>query len=282
MAELMNARTLEKMRASCQMAAECLVMVGERIGKTDEINTWVHEFTLARNAAPAPLGYGGGNGRQPFPKSVCTSVNEVICHGIPGPRVLKDGDIVNVDVTTLYPAKGGFHGDTSVTFYIGEPSEEAKLVVETARRCLELGIAEVKHGARLGDIGAAIQEYAESRGCSVVEDYVGHGVGRVFHTDPQVPHYGTRGKGKRVRAGMVFTIEPMINLGKKHTELDETDDWTVYTVDRSLSAQFEHTIVVTRDGCEVLTARPAIVKGSEDKEWSDLGPLSCPAGFAEG
>jgi methionyl aminopeptidase len=274
--ELMTPSMLEQMRAACRMAAECLVAVGEIIVPgvtTNDINRFVHEFIVSRNAYPAPLDYKG------FPKSVCTSVNECVCHGIPSDRVLLDGDIVNVDVTTLFPAKGGFHGDTSVTFYVGEPSDEAKLVTETARRCLELGIAEVKHGARIGDIGAAIQEYAESQGCSVVEDYVGHGVGRKFHTEPQVPHYGRRGTGKRMKAGWVFTIEPMINLGGYRTEL-QADDWTVLTADRRLSAQFEHSVVVTHDGCEVLTRRDALVKGSEDKPWADLGPLSCPASVA--
>ena len=157
---------------------------------TDDINTLVHEYTLAHGAWPSPLNYHG------FPKSVCTSVNEVVCHGIPGKRVLHDGDIVNVDVTTYLPAKDGFHGDTTATFYVGTPSAEAKHVTEVARRCLELGIAEVRDGARLGDIGAAIQEYAEAQGCSVVRDYVGHGIGREFHMAPQVPHYGKRGSGQ--------------------------------------------------------------------------------------
>ncbi len=272
----MTPSMLDRMREACRMAAECLVEVGEqiRVGMTTEdVNAIVHDFIVSRNAYPAPLNYKG------FPKSVCTSVNEVVCHGIPGPQVLANGDIVNVDVTTLYPAKGGYHGDTSVTFYVGEPSDEAKWVTETARRCLELGIAEVKHGARIGDIGAAIQEYAESRGCSVVRDYVGHGVGKKFHTEPQVPHYGRRGNGKRLKAGMVFTIEPMINLGDYPTEL-QSDDWTVLTADRSLSAQFEHTVLVTREGCEVLTRRDRVVKNSEDKPWADIGPLSAPAAYA--
>ena len=280
--ELMTARMLDAMRESCQLAAECLVMTGELIRPgvtTDAINTAVHDFLTSRGAYPSPLEYGGGRGRPPFPKSVCTSINEVVCHGIPAERVLEDGDIVNVDVTGYYPADKGFHGDTSATFYVGEPSEDAKRVTETARRCLELGIAEVRHGARLGDIGAAIQEYAESRDCQVVRDYVGHGVGRQFHMPPQVPHYGTRGKGKRLKAGMVFTIEPMINLGHYETELMD-DEWTVLTADRSLSAQFEHTIAVTREGCEVLTARKSLLKNSEDRPWADLGPLSVPASAA--
>lgn len=271
--EIMSARDLEKMRAACQLAADTLVMVGEHIRPgmtTDDLNTLVHQYTLEHGARPSPLGYHG------FPKSVCTSVNEVVCHGIPGPRVLQNGDIVNVDVTSYLPQKDGFHGDTSATFYVGEPSEEAKKVVEVARQCLEIGIAQVKDGVRLGDIGAAIQEFAEGQGCSVVRDYVGHGIGREFHTAPQVPHYGQRGTLKRIKAGMVFTIEPMINLGDYRTEV-LPDRWTVLTVDRSLSAQFEHTIVVTQSGCEVLTARRAQLKHSEDKPWAQLGPLASGA-----
>lgn len=275
--EIMSPRDLEKMRAACQLAADTLVMVGEHLRPgmtTDDINKLVHEYTLAHGARPSPLNYHG------FPKSVCTSVNEVVCHGIPGSRVLLAGDIINVDVTSFLPAKDGFHGDTSATFYIGEPSEEAKRVVEVARRSLELGIAEVRDGARLGDIGAAIQEYAEGQGCSVVRDYVGHGIGRQFHTAPQVPHYGTRGAGKRVKAGMVFTIEPMINLGDYRCEVLD-DNWTVLTADRSLSAQFEHTILVTQTGAEVLTQRKAPLKLSEDKPWALLGPLSTAAALRD-
>jgi len=273
--DIMTPKDLIGMRAACELAAETLVMVGEHLKPgmtTDDINTLVHDYTLAKGARPSPLGYHG------FPKSVCTSVNDVVCHGIPGPRVLVDGDIVNVDVTSYLPAKNGFHGDTSATFYIGEPSPEAKKVVEVARRCLELGIAQVKDNARLGDIGAAIQEYAEGQGCSVVRDYVGHGIGREFHCAPQVPHYGTRGSGKRVKAGMVFTIEPMINLGDYPCE-QLKDGWTVLTKDRSLSAQFEHTIVVTRDGCDVLTARKTPLLHSEDKPWAVLGPLSTSSAY---
>jgi methionyl aminopeptidase len=271
--EIMSPKDLEKMRAACQLAADTLVMVGERLRAgmtTDDINTLVHEYTIAHGARPSPLNYHG------FPKSVCTSINEVVCHGIPSSRVLLEGDIINVDVTSYLPAKDGFHGDTSATFYVGEPTEAAKKVVEVARRSLELGIAEVKDGARLGDIGAAIQEYAEKQGCSVVQDYVGHGIGRQFHTPPQVAHFGTRGAGKRIKAGMVFTIEPMINLGDYKCEV-LADGWTVLTADRSLSAQFEHTIVVTQTGCEVLTARRAPLKHSEDKPWALLGPLSTAA-----
>lgn len=246
------------MRVVSQMAAETLVLVGEKLRPgmtTEEINTIVHEDTIRRGAYPAPLNYRG------FPKSVCTSVNEVVCHGIPGDEVLANGDIVNVDVTTFYK---GFYGDTSATFYIGTPSAEARKVTEVARKALELGIAEVKEGARLGDIGAAIQHYAEAQGCSVVRDYVGHGIGRRFHEDPQVKHFGKRGTGERLKAGMTFTIEPMINLGRYECVLDEGDRWTVRTADGALSAQFEHTILVTKTGCEVLTKRPRMLRMSED------------------
>jgi methionyl aminopeptidase len=192
---------------------------------------------------------------------VCTSVNDVVCHGIPGKEILRDGDIVNVDVTTLYK---GFYGDTSATFYIGTPSPEARHVTEVARKALELGIAEVREGARFGDIGAAIQEYAEAQGCSVVRDFVGHGIGRKFHEDPQVKHYGKRGTGERMKAGMTFTIEPMVNLGRFEVKVDTKDKWTARTIDGKLSAQFEHTLVVTKDGCEVLTSRTKPLRASEN------------------
>jgi methionyl aminopeptidase len=273
--EIMTPSMLERMREACQLAADTLVMVSHHLKPgmtTDDINTLVHDYTIQHGAWPSPLNYNG------FPKSVCTSVNEVVCHGIPGNRVLHDGDIINVDVTSYLPKKNGYHGDTSATFYVGTPSEAAKKVTEVARHSLELGIAEVKEGARIGDIGAAIQSYAEAQGCSVVRDYVGHGIGREFHTAPQVPHYGTRGSGKRIKAGMVFTIEPMINLGHFACEIMD-DEWTVLTADRSLSAQFEHTIVVTKTGCEVLTARRDVLKHSEDLPWSSVGPRSCPAAF---
>jgi len=276
--EIMTPSMLSRMREACQLAADTLVMVGKHLTPgmtTDDINTLVHDYTIAHGAWPSPLNYNG------FPKSVCTSVNEVVCHGIPGKQVLRDGDIINVDVTSYLPAKNGFHGDTSATFYVGTPSDAAKKVTEVARHALELGIAEVIEGARIGDIGAAIQAYAESQGCSVVRDYVGHGIGREFHTAPQVPHYGTRGTGKRLKAGMVFTIEPMINVGHYECEV-QADDWTVLTADRSLSAQFEHTIVVTKTGCEVLTARRELLKHSEDVSWAKLGPRSVPAAFAQG
>jgi len=256
--DIKSTKEIEQMRAACQMAADTLLLVGEklRVGmSTEEINAIVHEDTLKKGGRPAPLNYRG------FPKSVCTSINEVVCHGIPGPQILKDGDIINVDVTTIY---GGYHGDTSATFYIGTPSPAARKVVEVARKSLELGIAQVKEGARLGDIGAAIQEYVESEGCSVVRDFVGHGIGRRFHEDPQVKHYGRRGTGERLKAGMTFTIEPMVNLGRFEVAVDPDDKWTVTTADGSLSAQFEHTVVVTKSGVEVLTKRPKPLRLSEN------------------
>ena len=256
--DIKSPREIEAMRVVSIMAAETLLLVGEKIRvgmTTEDINTLVHEDTIRRGARPSPLNYRG------FPKSVCTSVNDVVCHGIPGLQVLQDGDIVNVDVTTFY---GGFHGDTSATFYIGTPSVQAKKVVEVARKALDLGIAEVKEGARLGDIGAAIQEYVEAQGCSVVRDFVGHGIGRKFHEDPQVKHYGKRGAGERIRAGMVFTIEPMVNLGRYDVIVDDKDEWTVPTADGSLSAQFEHTLVVTKTGHEVLTQRTQPLRASEN------------------
>jgi methionyl aminopeptidase len=254
--EIKSPKEIDAMRRACSLAAETLLAAADLIRpgiSTDDINRFVHEDTLRRGARPAPLNYHG------FPKSVCTSVNEVVCHGIPSSQRLKDGDIINVDVTSIYE---GFHGDTSATFYVGQPSAEARHVTETARRSLEIGIGVVRDGARLGDIGAAIQEFAEGEGCSVVRAFVGHGIGRRFHEPPQVSHVGTRGSGLRLRAGMCFTIEPMINVGGY--EVDVLDDgWTVVTRDHSLSAQFEHTLVVTKDGCEVLTARSRPLRSSE-------------------
>jgi methionyl aminopeptidase len=249
-------KEVDGIRRACVAATETLLGVGDRIRTgmtTEEINQYVHEDTIRRGGWPAPLNYHG------FPKSVCTSVNEVVCHGIPGSRVLEPGDIINVDVTTILD---GFHGDTSATFYVGTPGPDAKHVTEVSRRTLELGIAQVREGARLGDIGAAIQELAEAQGCSVVTAFVGHGIGRRFHEPPQVPHTGTRGKLDRLRAGMCFTIEPMINLGGHEVEI-QPDKWTALTADRSLSAQFEHTLVVTKNGCEVLTRRNRPLASSE-------------------
>jgi methionyl aminopeptidase len=256
--EIKSPREIELMRKVCHLAAETLLIVGDQIrpGMTTlDVDRIVHEHTLSQGARPAPLHYKG------FPKSVCTSINDVVCHGIPDATVLRNGDIVNVDVTHVFE---GFHGDTSATFYIGTPSPQARHVTEVARKALDAGIAEVREGARLGDIGAAIQEYVEAQGCSVVRDFVGHGIGRKFHDAPQVKHYGKRGTGERLRAGMTFTIEPMVNLGGWEVEVDQGDKWTVRTADGSLSAQFEHTVLVTRAGVEVLTARGRALRNSEN------------------
>lgn len=256
--EIKSPKEIVAMRAVSRLAAETLLAVGDkiRIGMTTlEIDRIVHEHTLSQGARPAPLHYKG------FPKSVCTSVNEIVCHGIPDGYVLRNGDIVNVDVTHVYD---GFHGDTSATFYVGTPTPEARHVVEVARRALDVGVEQVRDGARLGDIGGAIQEYVEEQGCSVVRDFVGHGIGRKFHDAPQVKHYGKRGTGDRLRTGMTFTIEPMVNLGGWEVKVDPDDKWTVRTADGSLSAQFEHTMLVTRDGYEVLTVRDRALRNSEN------------------
>ncbi len=210
---------------------------------TQDIDRIVHEFTIRHHAKPAPLHYKG------FPKSVCVSVNEVICHGIPGKRVLLDGDIVNVDVT---PILNGYYADANKTFFVGTPGQDAQKIVAVARQCLFEGMAMVKPGNTIGDIGWAIQQYAESQGCSVVREYVGHGVGLQFHEPPQIPHFGKRGDGLRLLPGMVFTIEPMINLGRAEMTI-LPDKWTAVTRDGSLSAQFEQTVLVTKDGYESLT-----------------------------
>jgi methionyl aminopeptidase len=210
---------------------------------TDTINTLVHEFTVKNGGIPAPLNYRG------FPKSVCVSVNEVVCHGIPGERVLNDGDIVNVDVTTIL---NGYYADANMTFFVGTPSPEARKIVKVARTSLKLGLSMVHPGNTIGDIGWAIQRYAEGQGCSVVREYTGHGVGLGFHEPPQVPHYGRKGEGIRLVPGMVFTVEPMINLGNKELFILD-DNWTAVTRDSSLSAQFEQTVLVTQNGYESLT-----------------------------
>lgn len=210
---------------------------------TDSINSFVHEFTTKNGAIPAPLNYRG------FPKSSCVSVNEVICHGIPGERVLRDGDIVNVDVTSIL---NGYYADANKTFFVGTPGPDATKIVAVARESLKVGLAMVKPGNTVGDIGWAIQRYAEGEGCSVVEEFTGHGVGLDFHEPPQVPHFGKRGEGIPLVAGMVFTVEPMVNLGKKHLRILE-DNWTAVTLDGSLSAQFEQTVLVTNNGVESLT-----------------------------
>jgi len=237
---------IEGIRQAGQLVLDTLDLVESKItpGRvTDEINFLVHEYTIKNGATPAPLNYRG------FPKSVCVSVNEVICHGIPGNRVIKDGDIVNVDVTSIL---NGYYADANKTFFAGNPGPEARKIVSIARECLRRGMSAVKPGNTLGDIGWSIQTYAEAQGCSVVREFVGHGVGLDFHEAPQVPHFGHLGTGITLIPGMVFTIEPMINLGQK--ELIVLDDnWTAITRDGSLSAQFEQTILVTEEGYESLT-----------------------------
>ena len=210
---------------------------------TDDINTVVHDFTVRHGAIPAPLNYRG------FPKSVCVSINEVICHGIPGPRALKDGDIVNVDITSILD---GYYADANQTYFIGTPSDDARKIVHVARTCLKEGLAMIQPGNSIGDIGWAIQQFAESQGCSVVREFVGHGVGFDFHEAPQVPHFGRKNTGVPLTPGMVFTVEPMINLGDHRLRILD-DKWTGVTADGSLSAQFEQTVLVTEDGYTSLT-----------------------------
>ena len=254
---LLSKREIAKMRRACHMAAELLDYLEPMVKpgvSTLALNEAAEAWTQKRGARSAPLGYGPKE--FPFPKSICTSVNEVVCHGIPNAeQILHDGDIINIDVTPFYE---GFHGDTSRTFLAGNPSPTARKLVEVTKEAMWRGIREVKPGARVGDIGAAIQAYAEGEGFSVVRDFVGHGVHRIFHTAPQIPHYGNRGKGKKLRKGMVFTIEPMINVGSHEVEM-MGDNWTALTADRKLSAQFEHTVAVTEDGVDVLTLLPAAV-----------------------
>ena len=238
------------MRIAGRLAGEVLQMIRPHVKagiSTDELDKICHDYIVnEQKAIPAPLNYHG------FPKSICTSVNHQVCHGIPSDKKLKKGDIVNIDITVI---KDGFHGDTSKMFYIGEPPIKATRVSEVALECLKLGIDQVKPGAYLGDIGFVIQQYAESHRCSVVREYCGHGIGRGFHEEPQVLHYGKAGTGVQLEAGMIFTIEPMINGGKRQVKL-LSDDWTVVTKDHSPSAQWEHTILVTETGHDILTQCP--------------------------
>jgi methionyl aminopeptidase len=238
---------VEKMRVAGQLAARVLDMVEPHVQPgitTGELDAICHRYIVDElDAVPAPLNYRG------FPKSICTSVNHQVCHGIPGERVLKAGDIVNIDITVI---KDGYHGDTSRMFSVGKTSITAQRVARISHECMCIGIEMVAPGVRLGDIGHAIQRHAERNNCSIVREYCGHGIGRVFHEDPQVLHYGTPGTREELREGMTFTIEPMVNAGKRHVKL-LPDGWTVVTKDRSLSAQWEHTILVTSDGFEVLT-----------------------------
>ncbi|MDG4554917.1 MAG: type I methionyl aminopeptidase [Candidatus Competibacter sp.] len=241
---------IAKMRVAGRLAAEVLHMIQPHVREgvtTEELDRICHEYIIdVQQAIPAPLNYRG------FPKSICTSINHVVCHGIPGPKKLKKGDVLNIDITVI---KDGYHGDTSRMFQVGAPPVAAQRVSRVAYECLCIGIEMVRPGIHLGDIGHAIQRYAEAQHCSVVREYCGHGIGREFHEEPQVLHYGNPGAGIELLSGMTFTIEPMINAGKRHVKL-LPDGWTVVTKDHSVSAQWEHTVLVTETGHEILTPHP--------------------------
>ena len=241
---------IDKMRIAGRLGGEVLKMIRPHVKpgiSTSELDRICHDYIVnEQQAIPAPLNYRG------FPKSICTSVNHVVCHGIPGDKVLKKGDAVNIDITVI---KDGFHGDTSKMFFVGKPAVAGERLAQISHECMKIGIGMVKPGIHLGDIGHAIQKHAEAHHCSIVREYCGHGIGREFHEDPQVLHYGKPGTGMQLEAGMTFTIEPMVNAGKRHTKL-LPDGWTVVTKDHSLSAQWEHTILVTETGHEVLTCLP--------------------------
>ena len=239
-----------KMRVAGKLAAETLDFITEYVNPgvtTDHLNSLCHDFITERGAIPAPLNYKG------FPKSICTSINHVVCHGIPSEKVLKNGDIINIDVTVLVD---GWHGDTSRMYYVGEVAVKPKRLIQVTYDAMMIGIEKVKPGAHIGDIGHAIQTYAEKHNYSVVRDYTGHGIGRIFHDEPTILHYGKPGTGPVLEEGMFFTVEPMINAGKYDTILSKFDDWTVTTRDKSLSAQFEPPIGVTKDGAEIFTLSP--------------------------
>ena len=244
-----SANEIAKMRVAGRLAAEVLEMIESHVRPgvtTDELDRICHDFIVnEQHAIPAPLDYRG------FPKSICTSVNHQVCHGIPGNKRLKNGDIVNIDITVI---KDGYHGDTSKMFVVGDASVLARRLIKLTQEAMRLGIAQVRPGATLGDVGHAIQTFVESNNYSVVREYCGHGIGREFHEDPQVLHYGNPGEGLELREGMCFTVEPMVNAGKRFIKL-LPDGWTVVTKDRSLSAQWEHTVLVTADGHEILTLR---------------------------
>ncbi len=245
-----TADEIEKMRIAGKLAADVLEMIQPHVVPgitTNELNTICHDYIVThQQAIPAPLNYKG------FPKSICTSVNHTICHGIPNDKALKNGDIINIDITVI---KDGYHGDTSKMFEVGKVPNFASRLIDVTQQALYLGIQQVKPGTRLGDIGHVIQEHAHAARYSVVREFCGHGIGINFHEEPQVLHYGQPGTGLKLKSGMIFTIEPMLNLGKRHIKM-LSDGWTVHTKDRSLSAQWEHTILVTENGYDVLTARP--------------------------
>ena len=245
-----TSQEIEKMRIAGHLAGQVLKMIRPHVQPgitTGELDRICHDYIVNDlDSIPAPLNYRG------FPKSICTSVNHVVCHGIPGNKTLKNGDAINIDITVI---KDGFHGDTSKMFFVGEAAIASKRLARISQECMIIGIELVKPGARLGDIGHVIQQHAEAQHCSIVREYCGHGIGREFHEDPQVLHYGKPGTGMVLEAGMTFTIEPMVNAGKRYTKL-LPDGWTVVTKDHSLSAQWEHTILVTETGHEVLTCLP--------------------------
>jgi methionyl aminopeptidase len=245
-----TAEEIGKMRVAGRLAAEVLQMIREHVKPgitTGELDSICHDYIVnTQDAIPAPLNYHG------FPKSICTSVNHQVCHGIPGDRKLKNGDIINIDITVI---KDGYHGDTSKMFFVGEPSVIAKRLCRVSHECMCTGIEMVRPGIRLGDIGHAIQQHAEANNCSIVREYCGHGIGRNFHEEPQVLHYGKPGTGVMLEPGMTFTIEPMVNAGRAEIRVLK-DDWTVVTRDHSLSAQWEHTIQVTDNSHEILTLLP--------------------------
>ena len=247
-----NEDDIRKMRVAGKLAAEVLDFITPHVQHgvtTEEIDRLCHDYMVnTQDTVPAPLNYAPP-GHAPYPKSICTSINNQICHGIPSDRLLKKGDVVNIDITVI---KDGYHGDTSRMFYVGEPSIQAKRLCEITYQSMWKGIREVRPGARLGDIGFSIQQFAESHGFSIVREFCGHGIGKVFHEEPQVLHYGKNGTGLELKEGVTFTIEPMVNAGKKDIRM-MPDGWTVVTKDRSLSAQWEHTILVTKNGYEVLT-----------------------------
>jgi len=267
MVKIHNQKDFEKMRLAGELASEILDFITSYVEPgitTNFLNELCHKKIIEAKAIPAPLGYHPKNFQYPYPKSICTSVNEVICHGVPSDKILKNGDIVNIDITVILD---GWHGDSSRMYYVGEPSLKAKKLTQITYECLMLGIEQVKPGNHLGDIGYAIQNHAEKNGFSVVREYCGHGIGKLFHDEPSVVHYGKKGQGLELKEGMFFTIEPMINEGGYQSKKDETlrkdpilYEWTVITADknrttgkRSLSAQFEHTVAVTKEGCEIFT-----------------------------
>jgi methionyl aminopeptidase len=245
-----SSEEIEKMRVAGRLAADVLKMIEAHVEPgvtTQQLNDICHDYmTNEQNVVPAPLNYRG------FPRSICTSVNHVVCHGIPAEKKLKNGDIINIDITVI---KDGYHGDTSRMFMVGKPTVQGQRISRIAYECMKIGIEMIRPGIRLGDIGHAIQQHAEKHNCSVVREYCGHGIGKVFHEDPQVLHYGRPHTGLMLEPGMTFTVEPMINLGRRQVKL-LPDEWTVVTKDHSLSAQWEHTNLVTDHGFEILTLHP--------------------------